>query len=186
MSAPGTPGFSLPAEWTSCSPGSGLSSEVPVGLQWCPGTQLRQHLPDGVPVTGQIKDDKGVSEMFDEEGKGQVKTDELEQLTSLLGISSTKSKLASMAKDVDRISERKFFNCSNFLALMGVYWEKAQNQEGELRAVLCIFDKEAKGYIDWDMLKYVLMNVGEPLNEQMMKEANENGDRTLDYEEFMA
>lgn len=30
--------------------------------------------------------------------------------------------------------------------------------------------------------RYVLMNVGEPLNEQMMKEANENGDRTLDYE----
>uniref|UniRef100_A0A452F1P9 EF-hand calcium-binding domain-containing protein 11 n=1 Tax=Capra hircus TaxID=9925 RepID=A0A452F1P9_CAPHI len=111
-------------------------------------------------------DDKG-------EGKGQVKTDELERLTSLLGINSTKSKLASMAKDVDRV-KKGFFNCGNFL--------KAQNQEGELRAVLCIFDKEAKGYIDWDMLKYVLMNVGEPLNEQMMKEANENGDRTLDYE----
>lgn len=34
--------------------------------------------------------------------------------------------------------------------------------------------------------RYVLMNVGEPLNEveaeQMMKEADENGDGTLDYE----
>ena len=30
--------------------------------------------------------------------------------------------------------------------------------------------------------RYVLMNVGEPLNEQMMKEADENGDRTLNYE----
>lgn len=34
-----------------------------------------------------------------------MKTDELEWLTSLLGINSTKSKLASMAKDVDRVSE---------------------------------------------------------------------------------
>lgn len=36
---------------------------------------------------------------------------------------------------------------------MGVYWEKAQNQEGELRAAFRIFDKEGKGYIDWDTLK---------------------------------
>lgn len=120
--------------------------------------------------------------MFSEEGKGQVKTDELEWLVSLLGINSTKSELASTAKDVDRVSEadrdsrgrqgspvhdkgcatltghllpteKGFFNCSNLLALMGLYWEKAQNQEGELRAALCIFDKEARGYIDWDTLK---------------------------------
>lgn len=85
--------------------------------------------------------------MFDED-KGQVKTDELEQLMSFLGINSTKSELASTAKDVDRVSEadrdswgrqgspvhdegcatltghllpteKGFFNCSNLLALMG-------------------------------------------------------------------
>lgn len=39
--------------------------------------------------------------MFDEEGRGQVKMDELEQLMSFLGINSTKSELASTAKDVD-------------------------------------------------------------------------------------
>lgn len=86
--------------------------------------------------------------MFGEEGKGQVKTDELEQLMSFLGINSTKSELASTVKDVDRVSEadrdswgrqgspvhdegcatltgrlfpteKGFFNCSNFRALMG-------------------------------------------------------------------
>ncbi|KAB0344087.1 hypothetical protein FD754_021013, partial [Muntiacus muntjak] len=135
---------------------------------WCspPVSLVWARVPtDGAPVTGQIQDYKGVSEMFDEEGRGQVKMDELEQLMSFLGINSTKSELASMAKDVDR---------------------KAQNQEGELRAAFCVFDKEAKGYIDWDTIKYVLMNVGEPLNEveaeQMTKEADENGDGTLDYE----
>lgn len=43
--------------------------------------------------------------MFDEEGNGAVKTDELERLMSLMGINPTKSELASMAKDVDRDSE---------------------------------------------------------------------------------
>ncbi|XP_005620467.1 calmodulin-like protein 6 isoform X2 [Canis lupus baileyi] len=108
----------------------------------------------------QIKEYKGVFEMFDEEGNGEVKTD------------------------------KGFFNCDSFLALMGIYWEKAQNQEGELRAAFRVFDKEGKGYIDWDTLKYVLMNAGEPLNEveaeQMMKEADKDGDGTIDYEEFVA
>ncbi|XP_032497262.1 calmodulin-like protein 6 isoform X2 [Phocoena sinus] len=137
----------------------------------------------------QIEEYKGVFEMFDEEGNGAVKTDELERLMSLMGINPTKSKLASMAKDVDR-DKKGFFNCDSFLALMGVYWEKAQNQESELRAAFRIFDKEGKGYIDWDTLKYVLMNAGEPLSEleaeQMMKEADKDGDGTIDYEEFVA
>ncbi|XP_067573831.1 calmodulin-like protein 6 isoform X2 [Pseudorca crassidens] len=137
----------------------------------------------------QIEEYKGVFEMFDEEGNGAVKTDELERLMSLMGINPTKSELASMAKDVDR-DKKGFFNCDSFLALMGVYWEKAQNQESELRAAFRIFDKEGKGYIDWDTLKYVLMNAGEPLSEleaeQMMKEADKDGDGTIDYEEFVA
>lgn len=53
----------------------------------------------------QLKEYKGVFEMFDEEGNGEVKTGELERLMSLLGINPTKSELASMAKDVDRDSE---------------------------------------------------------------------------------
>ncbi|CAI9179584.1 unnamed protein product [Rangifer tarandus platyrhynchus] len=79
--------------------------------------EKKEEVVDGAPVTGQIKGYKGVSEMFDED-KGQVKTDELEQLMSFLGINSTKSELASTAKDVDRV-KKGFFNCSNLLALMG-------------------------------------------------------------------
>uniref|UniRef100_A0A2K6F118 EF-hand domain-containing protein n=1 Tax=Propithecus coquereli TaxID=379532 RepID=A0A2K6F118_PROCO len=52
----------------------------------------------------QIKEYKGVFEMLDEEGNGEVKTGELERLMSLLGV-NPKSELASMAKDVDRDSE---------------------------------------------------------------------------------
>ncbi|XP_063559502.1 calmodulin-like protein 6 isoform X2 [Gorilla gorilla gorilla] len=100
----------------------------------------------------QIKEYKGVFEMFDEEGNGEVKTGELERLMSLLGINPTKSELALMAKDVDR-DNKGFFNCDGFLALMGVYHEKAQNQESELRAAFRVFDKEGKGYIDWNTLK---------------------------------
>nr|XP_003939697.1 calmodulin-like protein 6 isoform X2 [Saimiri boliviensis boliviensis] len=181
---------------------SALSHWAPsgqVGLQQEISLQLWGHHPAGSGHTAtamaerlsaeQIKEYKGVFEMFDEEGNGQVKTGELERLMSLLGINPTKSELASMAKDVDK-DNKGFFNCDGFLALMGVYHEKAQNQESELRAAFRVFDKEGKGYIDWNTLKYVLMNAGEPLNEveaeQMMKEADKDGDGTIDYEEFVA
>ncbi|ELV14159.1 Calmodulin-like protein 6 [Tupaia chinensis] len=176
----------LPSGWT----GRGTPNPLPNrGAKEAPGEagtcapQTERLSPE------QIKEYKGVFEMFDEEGNGEVKTGELERLMSLLGINPTKSELASMAKDVDR-DNKGFFNCDGFLALMGIYHEKAQNQEGELRAAFRVFDKEGKGYIDWNTLKYVLMNAGEPLNEveaeQMMKEADKDGDGTIDYEEFVA
>ncbi|KAJ8360795.1 hypothetical protein SKAU_G00173200 [Synaphobranchus kaupii] len=137
----------------------------------------------------QITEYKGVFEMFDEEGNGDVKTLELERLMSLLGINLTKRELVQMAKDVDK-DGKGTFNCDSFLGLMGLYHERAKNQDAELRAAFKVFDKEAKGYIDWDTLKYVLMNAGEPLNaheaELMMKEADKDGDGTIDYEEFVA
>lgn len=50
----------------------------------------------------QITEYKGVFEMFDEEGNGDVKTQELERLMSLMGINPTKRELGQMAKDVDK------------------------------------------------------------------------------------
>ncbi|KAM3878012.1 calglandulin-like [Diretmus argenteus] len=137
----------------------------------------------------QITEYKGVFEMFDEEGNGDVKTLELERLMSLMGINPTKRELSQMAKDVDKHGKGTF-NCDSFLGLMALYHERTKNQDAELRAAFKVFDKETKGYIEWNTLKYVLMNAGEPLNEieaeQMMKEADKDGDGTIDYEEFVA
>ncbi|XP_029435135.1 calmodulin-like protein 6 [Rhinatrema bivittatum] len=137
----------------------------------------------------QVTEYKGVFEMFDEEGNGLVQTKELEKVMSLMGINPTKRDLAQMAKDVDK-DNKGTFNCDGFLILMSIYLEKTKNQDEELRAAFKMFDKEAKGYIEWNTLKYVLMNAGEPLNEeeaeQMMKEADKDGDGTIDYEEFVA
>ncbi|XP_052571497.1 calmodulin-like protein 6 [Peromyscus californicus insignis] len=68
--------------------------------------------------------------MFDEEGNGEVKIGEWEQLTSLLGIHFTESELASLGKDVGR-GNKGFFNRDSFLVLLWIYSEKAHNQEGK-------------------------------------------------------
>uniref|UniRef100_A0A8C8ZPN5 Calmodulin like 6 n=1 Tax=Prolemur simus TaxID=1328070 RepID=A0A8C8ZPN5_PROSS len=118
----------------------------------------------------QIKEYKGVFEMFDEEGNREVKMGELERLMSLLGMNPTKSERASMAKDVGRDSERRG------AAWAGLALPREGAEPGE-RAV---------GGLPARTRRYVLMNAGEPLNEveaeQMVKEADKDRDGTIDYE----
>ncbi|XP_054439724.1 calmodulin-like protein 6 [Pteronotus mesoamericanus] len=127
-------------------------------------------------VAAQATKYKGVFEMFNEEGNREVTMGELERLVSRLGTNPTESQLTSMAKAVDRDTPCKaFFNCDSFLAPTGIPWEKARNQEGELRVALRVFDQEGKGCLHRDTLESVLMNAGEPLSEvdtgQLMEEA---------------
>ncbi|XP_078281161.1 uncharacterized protein LOC144607907 [Rhinoraja longicauda] len=156
---------------------------------------LRQKIPSCLTVNKAstlpselLAEYKGVFEMFDEEGNGLVKSQDLAKLMSLLGINITKRELVQMAKDVDK-EGKGLFNCDNFLVLMGEHHEKSKNQDEELKEAFLVFDSERKGYIEWNTLKYVLMNAGEPLNEeeaeQMMMEADKDGDGTIDYQEFV-
>uniref|UniRef100_A0A4W5PP63 Calmodulin like 6 n=1 Tax=Hucho hucho TaxID=62062 RepID=A0A4W5PP63_9TELE len=110
---------------------------------------------------------KGVFKMFDEEGN--------EQGSSF-----------RWPEDVDK-DGKGTFNHESFLGLMALVHESARGQDAVLRAAFKVF-QEAEGYIEWNTLKYVLMNVGEPLNEleaEQMMEADYNGDGSIDYEEFV-
>lgn len=57
--------------------------------------------------------------MSDEQGDGKEKIGEWEQLMSLLGISSTKSKLTCLGKDVDRGSKSWLAGCVGVAAVLG-------------------------------------------------------------------
>nr|XP_046188505.1 calglandulin-like [Oncorhynchus gorbuscha] len=99
-----------------------------------------------------------------------------------MGINPTKRELLQMAKDVDK-DGKGTFNRESFLALMALVHESARGQHAVLRAAF-----EAEGYIEWNTLKYVLMNVGEPLNEleaEQKMEADKDGYGSFDYEEFV-
>uniref|UniRef100_A0A3B4GLA3 Calmodulin like 6 n=1 Tax=Pundamilia nyererei TaxID=303518 RepID=A0A3B4GLA3_9CICH len=110
----------------------------------------------------QIKKYNVIFEMFDEEGNGEVKTQELERMMSLTGINPTKSELIQMAKDVDK--EDTLFNYESFLGLMVLHHERTKNQDSELRAAFRVFDKEGKKYIIWVLIfifsEFVAMMTG--------------------------
>lgn len=39
---------------------------------------------------------------------------------------------------------------------MALYHQRAKNQDAELRAAFKVFDKDSKGYIDWNTLKVII------------------------------
>nr|2KN2_A Chain A, Calmodulin [Glycine max] len=61
--------------------------------------------------------------------------------------------------------------------------------EEELKEAFKVFDKDQNGYISASELRHVMINLGEKLTdeevEQMIKEADLDGDGQVNYEEFV-
>ena len=67
---------------------------------------------------------------------------------------------------------------------------KDSNQEDELRARFTLFDKDGNGLITRDELRDVMTQLGEKMSEddidEMIEDADKNGDGMINYEEFVA
>ncbi|XP_028548810.1 calmodulin isoform X2 [Dendrobium catenatum] len=63
------------------------------------------------------------------------------------------------------------------------------NKEDELKEVFKVFDRDQKGFISATELKNVLISLGEKLTdeeaEQMIKEADFDGDGKVNYDDFV-
>lgn len=63
------------------------------------------------------------------------------------------------------------------------------NVEEELKEAFKVFDKDQNGYISASELRNVMMNLGEKLTDeevdQMIREADLDGDGQVNYEEFV-
>ncbi|XP_056607032.1 calglandulin-like [Triplophysa dalaica] len=114
----------------------------------------------------QITKYMSVFEMFDEDGNRDV-----HQKRTRWSVNRRKGKVTSI--------------CEGSLGLMVLFNEKSKKK---------LFDYQLhiayKHLYTSDLLLYVLINAGEPLNEneaeQMMKGADKDADGTIDYEEFVA
>ncbi|PKA64399.1 Calmodulin-like protein 8 [Apostasia shenzhenica] len=66
---------------------------------------------------------------------------------------------------------------------------KETNKDEELREVFKVFDRDQNGFISAVELKNVLINLGEKLTdeeaEQMIKEADFDGDGVVNYDDFV-
>ncbi|KMZ76016.1 putative Calmodulin [Zostera marina] len=135
----------------------------------------------------QISEFKEAFLLFDKDGDGCITMDELATVIRSLGQNPTKEELLDMMNEVD-VDGNGTIEFNEFLHLMARKMKETDADE-ELREAFKVFDKDQNGYISASELSNVMINLGEKLTDeevqQMIREADTDGDGQVNYEEFV-
>ncbi|KAK8918895.1 hypothetical protein KSP39_PZI021151 [Platanthera zijinensis] len=126
--------------------------------------------------------------LLDKDGDGGCITmEELISMMKSMGRCSSNIELKDLINQVD-VDVRGIFDLREALNLTTEDAEEI-NKEDELKEVFKVFDREQNGFISATELKNVLINLGEKLTdeeaEQMIKEADFDGDGKVNYDDFV-
>ncbi|KAK7344066.1 hypothetical protein VNO77_13308 [Canavalia gladiata] len=135
----------------------------------------------------QIVDFKEAFGLFDKDGDGCITVEELATVIRSLDQNPTEEELQDMISEVDADGNGTI-EFDEFLSLMAKK-VKDTDAEEELKEAFKVFDKDQNGYISASELRHVMINLGEKLTdeevEQMIKEADLDGDGQVNYDEFV-
>ncbi|XP_047336213.1 calmodulin-like protein 8 [Impatiens glandulifera] len=125
--------------------------------------------------------------LFDKDGDGCITVEELATVIRSLDQNPTEEELRDIISEVDADGNGTI-EFSEFLTLMANK-VKDSDAEEELKEAFKVFDKDQNGYISANELRNVMINLGEKLTdeevEQMIKEADLDGDGQVNYDEFV-
>ncbi|KAI5587558.1 hypothetical protein POPTR_005G052800v4 [Populus trichocarpa] len=125
--------------------------------------------------------------LFDKDGDGCITFEELATVIKSLDDSATDEELHIMISEVD-VDGNGTIEFGEFLNLMARKMRENDAAE-ELKEAFKVFDKDQDGYISPNELRHVMINLGEQLTdeelEQMIREADLDGDGQVNYEEFV-
>ncbi|KAL6132550.1 hypothetical protein ACLB2K_064791 [Fragaria x ananassa] len=125
--------------------------------------------------------------LFDKDGDGCITIEELATAIKSVDQNPTAEELQSMINEVD-IDGNGTIEFGEFLNVM-VRKMKENDADEELKEAFKVFDKDQDGYISPNELRNVMINLGEKLTdeeaEQMIREADLDGDGLVNYEEFV-
>jgi calmodulin len=135
----------------------------------------------------QIAEFKEAFQIFDKDGDGLITTKELGTIMRSLGQTLSEEELKTIIEEVDH-DKSGTIDFQEFLELMA--WKmKEIDIEDELIEAFKVFDRDGNGLISAHELRFVMSSAGEKLSEEdieeMIREADENGDGYIDYEEFV-
>jgi len=135
----------------------------------------------------QIREFKDAFDIFDEDISGTVSTGELATVMQTLGQDIDEKEVGLMIAEVDNDGSGEI-DFAEFCTLMARQMEKS-DPEYEYKKAFKIFDKKKDGFICEAELKHVMNNLGEDMVDSeiadMMKEADQDGDGKLSYDEFL-
>ncbi|XP_010274270.1 PREDICTED: calmodulin-like protein 11 isoform X2 [Nelumbo nucifera] len=125
--------------------------------------------------------------LFDKDGDGCITIEELATVIRSLDQNPTEEELQEMISEVD-VDGNGTIEFGEFLGLMARKMKETDAEE-ELKEAFKVFDKDQNGYISANELRHVMVNLGEKLTdeevEQMIKEADLDGDGQVNYDEFV-
>ncbi|PXF47369.1 Calmodulin [Gracilariopsis chorda] len=134
-----------------------------------------------------IKEFREAFNLFDTDGDGSITMKELGTVMRNLGQNPTEEALRQMINEVDADGSGTI-DFPEFLTLMARKM-KTQDSEAEIIEAFKVFDKDNSGKISADELRQVMNNLGERLSdaevEEMIREADTNGDGEIDIAEFV-
>ncbi|KAA8550055.1 hypothetical protein F0562_001739 [Nyssa sinensis] len=135
----------------------------------------------------QISEFKEAFSLFDKDGDGCITTKELGTVMRSLGQNPTEAELQDMINEVDADGNGTI-DFPEFLNLMARKMKDTDSEE-ELKEAFRVFDKDQNGFISAAELRHVMTNLGEKLTDEevdeMIREADVDGDGQINYEEFV-
>ena len=143
-------------------------------------------MSDSLPED-KITECREVFDLFDKDKDGSITTKELGDVMRALGANPTNTELQEMIAEVDKDNSGKIeFN--EFLDLFARKMKDPDTEEDLIEAFK-IFDKDGSGNISAQELRHVMTTLGEKLTEEeadeLIREADTNGDGYIDYVEFV-
>uniref|UniRef100_A0A1I8GC76 Calmodulin n=1 Tax=Macrostomum lignano TaxID=282301 RepID=A0A1I8GC76_9PLAT len=129
--------------------------------------------------------------LFDKNGDGSISAEELGEVMKTLGQFPNADELQDMMRQVDEDGDGTI-DFNEFVHMMSERMlqdeENTTRKERQMKRAFAVFDKDGNGLIDSQELKRVMESLGEKLTDQeideMMREADKNGDGFVDYAEF--
>ncbi|CAL9137815.1 unnamed protein product [Musa acuminata var. zebrina] len=139
----------------------------------------------------QIMEFKEAFCLFDKDGDGCITLEELATVIKSLDQNPSEEELQEMIRNVD-LDGNGTIDFGEFLNLMARKMKVNDMelwQDEELKEAFKVFDNDQNGYISASELRNVMMNLGEKLTDeevdQMIREADLDGDGQVNYEEFV-
>jgi len=124
---------------------------------------------------------------FDKDGSGTISTKELLPVMRSMGQNPTEDEVLNLVIEYD-VNGDGTIDFDEFMEMMKKQAEH-QDNSAELKEAFKIFDRDGNGYIDAEELKKVVTQYGARLSleeaEELLNEADLDGDGKLDYNEFV-
>lgn len=135
----------------------------------------------------QIAEFKEAFSLFDKDGDGTISCKELGTVMRSLGQNPSQQELLEMINEVDGDGNGTI-DFQEFVEMMAKKMKDTDSEE-EIREAFKVFDKDGSGYIDSSELRQVMTTLGEKLTDEevdeMIQEADIDGDGQVNYEEFV-